>query len=244
MQLTLHGSAPAVGLSLALHALVIAGTRMHAHHATPVRPSSVEIAIETELVDAPAPPSAPEPPPPNEPPEPAPVKVATAHPGPVAVRAVAATEPAKAIEPAPPADAPNALASDAALPHFAIATSVKVGEEGSLAKTSGAAASQGAPESDPPYAEDAVDTPARAARKVSPRYPLEAQSSGAEATVKLEIVLSATGSVLSVRALNHPGHGFEEEALAAARRTLFTAATKRGRAVPVRMAWTVEFRLQ
>ena len=60
----------------------------------------------------------------------------------------------------------------------------------------------------------------------------------------LEIVLSSSGVVQTVRALSHPGHGFEESALVEARKTPFSPAMKRGRAVPVRMIWIVEFQLQ
>jgi protein TonB len=245
MQLTPNGSPPALLISLALHVLAFvgAGIRSHRTASTQAAPR-LEISIESEVAEVPLPAPAPEPSA-NEAPAPAPVGTAAVHHEPVAVHAVTATAPKVAPESAPPADAPATVANDMELPHFSIAASIKATPGGSLAEKSGAAtAFEGAPAGDAPYTDDAVDVPARAVKKVSPRYPLQARSSGAEATVKLEIVLSSTGVVESVRALSHPGHGFEEEAIAAARRTPFTPAMKRGRAVPVRMAWTVEFQLQ
>jgi TonB family protein len=246
VSLTSNGSSPALLISLAFHAVAVAGAGLQPFHVRPMRSATpLEIPVEIEAAPPPLSLPTPQPPPQNEASVAAPSKAAAVRREPVAVRAVAATEPKAAPQPAPPADAPVALTGGAQLPHFSIATSITAAPAESLAKTSGAAtAFQGTPDRDAPYAEDAVDVPARAAKKVAPRYPLEAQSSGTEATVKMEIVLSSSGVVQTVRALNHPGHGFEEEAIAAAHRTPFTPAMKRGQAVPVRMAWTVEFRLQ
>ncbi len=226
-------------MSLVMHVGALAAAGMQ-RRPPPLASALVEIAIDAE--PEPAPPSPKEEAAPNTTPAPTPVKVA-AHHETLAVHAVAATE-AKPLE-APPADAPHASVSDDALPHFTIATSTSANGGQSLAKTSGTATTfEGPPNEDAPYAEGAVDIPARAARKVTPRYPSQAQSNGLEGSVKLEIVLSSAGAVESVRALSHLGHGFEEQAIAAARKTPFTPAMKHGRAVPVRMAWTVEFRLQ
>jgi TonB family protein len=244
VQLNANGSSPALLISLAFHALAVVGAGMQRHRPTTMRAATpLEISVESEAAALSPPIPTPEPAP-NEAAAPTPLRAAAVHHEPVAIRAVAATEPKAAAQPAP-AEAPPAFASDAELPRFSIATSIAAALGANLAKASGTAtALQGAPDGILPYAEDAVDVRARALKKVSPRYPLQAQSNGAEATVKMEIVLSSIGVVESVRALNHPGQGFEEEAIAAARRTPFTPAMKRGRAVAVRMAWTVEFRLQ
>jgi TonB family protein len=226
-------------MSLVMHFGALAAAGLPHRPPPQVESAVVEIAIDTE--PAPVPPAKEEPVP-NTPPEPAPVKAAVHHEA-LAVHAVAATE-SKPTE-TPPADAPPAMVSDDALPHFTIATSTSANSGQSLAKKSGTATTfEGPTNEDAPYAEGAVDVPARAARKVTPRYPSQAQSNGLEGSVKLEIVLSSTGVVESVRALSHVGHGFEEEAIAAARKTPFTPAMKHGRAVAVRMAWTVEFQLQ
>jgi TonB family protein len=241
MQLTFTSAPSVLGVSLAMHLGVFVAAGMHRPSPRPVETTAVEIAIEAEAPPALPPPK--EEPVPNDVPAHPPVKEATVHHEALAVRAVAATTP-KA-EDTPPAEAPHALVSDDALPHFTIATSPAGTRGESLAKSSGTATTlEGPPNDDAPYAEGAVDVPARPTRQVKPRYPLQAQSSGIEGLVKLEIVVSSSGVVESVRAVSHPGHGFEDEAIAAARKTSFTPARKHGRAVPVRMLWTVEFRLQ
>jgi periplasmic protein TonB len=240
VQPKLTASSSAIGMSLATHigALVAAGAHGHPPLRTDLAPQEISIDAEPPPAAIPL-----EEPAPNEVPEPAPVKTVAVHREALAVRAVAATE--SRAEATAPADAPRALAGDDALPHFTIATSPNGTGSRNLAQSSGTATIfEGAPNDDALYGAGSVDVPARAARQVRPRYPLQAQSSGIEGCVKLEIVLTNAGVVESVRALTHPGHGFEEEAIAAARKTPFTAAMKRGRAVAVRMAWTVEFQLQ
>jgi TonB family protein len=241
MQLTFTSAPSLLGVSLAMHLGVFAAAGMHDPPHARVETTAVEVAIETEAPPAPAPPK--DEPVPDDVPAPAPVREAPVHREALAVRTVVATAPKS--EDTPPAEAPHAVVSDDALPHFTITTSPAGAGGQNLAKSSGAATTfEGAPDDDAPYAEGAVDVPARPAHPVRPRYPLQAQSSGIEGLVKLEIVLTSGGVVQSVRALSHPGHGFEDEAIAAARKTPFTPAMKRGRAVPVRMVWTVEFQLQ
>jgi len=48
--------------------------------------------------------------------------------------------------------------------------------------------------------------------------------------------------VVSARALQHAGYGFDEAAMAALRTYRFAPAKRNGRAVAVRMKWTVDFR--
>ena len=236
----LRGSAPAVGLSIALHgAVLLAGVRM-----PPGRVHAEAQPVAAVLVEEEAP--ATPPPPPPSPAEdvqanhvlaPAPLH---APPSGLSVHHdahVVAAQPVAA--PAP------AMTSDDALPHFTIASS----NVPPSAPTSAAAAVPTAPPAassvdEAPVGEGFVDVPAHAKTKVRPTYPFEAQSSGLQGTVKLEIVLSTTGAVEDVRALTRLGHGFEAAAIAAARRTPFTPAMKAGRPVRVRMAWTVEFELQ
>jgi TonB family protein len=91
--------------------------------------------------------------------------------------------------------------------------------------------------------EQAVDSPARLLRGGTPSYPSEARADGVEADVKLELVVSAAGSVEDVRVVRRAGHGLDEAATLAARQFRFTPAVKHGRAVRVRMSWAVEFRL-
>jgi TonB family protein len=95
-----------------------------------------------------------------------------------------------------------------------------------------------------PLAESAVDGRARLTRGVQPTYPAEARAAGFQGSVALELVVAASGAVESARVVGPVGHGLDEAALAAARQFRFAPATKGGHAVPVRMAWSVEFRLR
>lgn len=95
-------------------------------------------------------------------------------------------------------------------------------------------------------AEADVTTRARRVGGVDPAYPPDAAAQGVELTSPLafEIVVDPTGRVTSARELGHAGYGFDEAAAAALRAFRFSPATRAGRAVWVRMRWTVEFRLE
>lgn len=95
-----------------------------------------------------------------------------------------------------------------------------------------------------PVAEAAVDVPARLLRGSPPAYPREAAQAELEADVPLEIVVDARGHVQSARVLRQVGNGLEAASLKALRAYHFSAAILKGRATPVRMKWTMVFRLQ
>jgi len=94
--------------------------------------------------------------------------------------------------------------------------------------------------------ESNVSVRARKIAGAAPAYPTEAADDGVEldAPLPFEIVVDASGRVTSVSALGHAGHGFDEAAMAALRTYRFSPAERDGRAVAVRMRWTVDFRLQ
>jgi TonB family protein len=77
-----------------------------------------------------------------------------------------------------------------------------------------------------------------------PAYPAEAIAQGVElsAPIPFEIVVDASGRVVSSRPLRHAGYGFDEAAAAALRTYRFSPAKRNGHAVAVRMKWTVDFR--
>jgi protein TonB len=132
--------------------------------------------------------------------------------------------------------------------HFTMAIG-SIGSTGAgAADGHGAAGAQGiasAPVADAsPVSESTVDSRARLVRGVAPSYPSPARAEGVEGSVRLELVVSPSGSVESARVLRGIGHGLDEAALDAARRFAFAPAIKAGRAVRVRMGWSVEFRLQ
>jgi protein TonB len=74
-------------------------------------------------------------------------------------------------------------------------------------------------------------------------YPEQARRDGVEGDVRLELLVTADGTVTEVRVLEPAGHGFDEVAAKAARQILFRPAERGGRAVAVRIPWTLKFRL-
>jgi TonB family protein len=146
----------------------------------------------------------------------------------------------------PQADTSSVLTSDTTdtTPRFTLIVSAGAPGAGGRA-VSGSARSDVAQAGDPEGAlpERAVDKPARLVRGETPAYPSEARAEGVEADVKLELVVSPSGTVDDVRVVRRAGHGLDEAAAVAARQFRFAPAVKDGRAVRVRMSWAVEFRL-
>ena len=105
------------------------------------------------------------------------------------------------------------------------------------------APASGAP-SDEVFSEKAVSQSARLTSTLRPEYPAAARALGVEATVVLEIVVDRQGNVVDARVARGAGYGFEESALRALRTARFTPAIRNDVAVRVRMAWTVDFRLE
>lgn len=89
-----------------------------------------------------------------------------------------------------------------------------------------------------------VDVPATLRTSAAVVYPAEARDASIEADVPVEIVVEATGSVSAARALSKHGLGLEEAAVRAVRAYSFSPARRQGRAVRVRMRWTVRFQLR
>ena len=98
------------------------------------------------------------------------------------------------------------------------------------------------------YGPDAVDrapAPAGGIDAVVGRltYPEIAIASGVEGDVEVEVVVNADGTVRSARALNDPGLGLAEAAVAAVRASTFVPAQRQGQAVNSRLLLTVPFRI-
>jgi protein TonB len=74
-------------------------------------------------------------------------------------------------------------------------------------------------------------------------YPPGARERGLEGNVKLKILVSDQGRVLSVRVLRPAGNGFDEVARSLVKRFRFRPGTRGGRSVPVWVPWTYKFRL-
>lgn len=75
-------------------------------------------------------------------------------------------------------------------------------------------------------------------------YPAEAKREGLEGIVSLELVIGADGIVISARLLEPAGHGFDEAALAAAKRFVFKPALRDGKPVAAKIRYAYTFRLE
>jgi protein TonB len=89
-----------------------------------------------------------------------------------------------------------------------------------------------------------VDGKARLVDGAPPAYPNGARADGIEGDVGLELVVDAFGAVEAARVVRSAGHGLDEAAILSARHFRFAPAIKDGRAVRVRMGWSVQFRLR
>ncbi|MFO0738213.1 MAG: TonB family protein [Labilithrix sp.] len=217
-----------IAVSGAIHATVFASLAF----TTPRTPETGPCAAETSLIletpeDGPTPP-APTPPMPAPPITPKSSEARDAHHHPP-VRPPAAAAPdllARFMMAIPATNAPDTTGE---------------GGLGTVADREGTAAD---PMPETTYGEDEVSTPATLLSNVDATYPTEAWSSGVEADVPVEIVVDARGSVVSARVVTRAGHGFDDAALASIRSYRFAAAQRDGRAVRVRVRWSIQFRLR
>ena len=76
-----------------------------------------------------------------------------------------------------------------------------------------------------------------------PEFPEAARAEGATGVVALELEISETGAVTDAVVLEPAGHGFDEAALAAARKLVFTPAEVDGKPAPVRIEYRFAFTL-
>lgn len=94
-----------------------------------------------------------------------------------------------------------------------------------------------------PTDEYLLSRPPQLMNEVRPVYPPEAKAANIEGSVKVEILIDAEGRVREVKVLSGPGHGMNESALEAARQLRFRPAEASGKAVAVRVPFTVNFKL-
>ena len=77
---------------------------------------------------------------------------------------------------------------------------------------------------------------------VQPAFTQEAQDAGVTGKVRVEITISATGAVTAAKVIAGLGHGLDEAALDAAKRSTFSPATRCGE--PVETTFTIGMRFQ
>ncbi|HMI87702.1 MAG TPA: TonB family protein [Polyangiaceae bacterium] len=144
--------------------------------------------------------------------------------------------------PASALEAPSESPPDFTLPSVG-AASRGAAPAGSFIAT-GASHAHGAGSFDPVFPESAVDTRASLLSSVPVIYPEAARAAGIEVDVLLDLDIDGDGHVTNARARSAPALGLADAALRAVRGYRFTPARRAGRAVAVRMRWTVAFRLQ
>jgi TonB family protein len=96
----------------------------------------------------------------------------------------------------------------------------------------------------------AADTPAgqltrapAVIQQATPEYPAEARAQGLTGSVTLEIEISDAGEVTAAQVTASAGHGFDEAALAAARKLRFSPAEIDGKPAAVRIEYRFDFTL-
>jgi protein TonB len=220
------------GSSLLLHAGLAVGVRSLP---PPARSTDVAIVV-TESKPAP-----------KVPPPPAPPPKAAPKPAPPAAKAPKAA-PAPAPEPAPaPAPAPVAAAGDG--PGLPVGPGGDGTGNGTGKGIGGNAATPAPSAARPAAAPPPQDTCAepmvkpKAIAVVEPAYTESARAAGLQGRVRVEITVGPDGRVTNARVLQGLGQGLDEAAIAAARASTFSAATRCGRAVPATFTIGMRFSL-
>jgi len=80
--------------------------------------------------------------------------------------------------------------------------------------------------------------------KAKLQYPLRAKKLGVEGMVILEADIDGKGNIINVRIIKKAGFGFDEAAVNMIKMSKFTPAYSNGKAVPVRMRFTILFKLE
>ncbi|HEY1697445.1 MAG TPA: TonB-dependent receptor [Polyangiaceae bacterium] len=128
----------------------------------------------------------------------------------------------------------------AALACSALALSWAAGARAQPANAADAGADAPADAAPPPHEETL--TPPVLRTRAEAVYPPDALRDRLEATVGLELTVDETGSVVDARVTAPAGHGFDEAALAAARKFTFEPAKKNGGAIRSTVQFAYEFR--
>ncbi len=95
-----------------------------------------------------------------------------------------------------------------------------------------------------PYDSPSEVVPPRLLHFESAPYPSQAQKQGLEASVVLQIEVGLDGKVKEVQVRETAGNGFDEAAVAAAKRFVFEPATRGGSPVAARILYRYEFKLE
>lgn len=226
--------------SLLLHGAVLAKA-MWPHAAEVVQAIAEPIAIEASVVDLPLPS-----PPPADANAPA-AAAAVKAPLPVAHARSPVVAAAPAIEVHEPANGAPVEPASVAAPRFVLPGSISFASTARPAQPPGGGQVVGAAPSGGPGAvldENQVSARGRLLSSAPAVYPADARLAEIEGDVVVELVVDVTGRVIDAHSITRLGYGLEAAATTAVRAYRFQPALKDGVPVPVRMRWTVEFRLR
>jgi protein TonB len=224
----------ALGFSSVLHA---AALLVPAGHPDRSGGNNEEIAVEPVTEPVPAP-ETPEP----EPTAKSPADVVLAMPKRTRPDPVVPPDREETRHPSTPTAAPPADTTSDDTPRFTIAIGAAANDANGVVSPAGAAGPRA--DDTAPIPEQSVDGQARLVRGLAPTYPDVARADGVEGDVRLELVVGLSGTVEGARVVRGVGHGLDDAALRAVQQFRFAPATKAGRAVRVRMGWSMQFRLR
>ena len=145
-----------------------------------------------------------------------------------------------------PETPPAFVAAAPALPRFTVSsgTAAFTGVQVAATVDGAGRAARGQGDDDVVHAASSVQVAARLVQSVTAAYPTHARADEIEGDVEVEIVVDREGRVLEARVTRPAGHGLDEAALSAVRAYRFSPAQRAGRAVRVRMPWSIQFRLR
>jgi protein TonB len=183
-------------------------------------------------------------------------------PKPIAVPKQVLTKPAEpppAEAPPPSSPTPAGHPAMTALPDFGISLGGSVGggiaiPSGGGGRGEGRAGALGAgaekraraPAAQPAGSAEApcTEEPTKAAfrERVAPQYTDDARSANIEGRVRVEVTINAEGDVIASRVIEGLGHGLDESALVAVKRTKFRPITRCGKSIAAPKPFVVPYR--
>jgi protein TonB len=257
------GSLAAFSISLALHLAVAIWFGLRPPMFKPVRPQPpIEVMLvparplpaaeaggggrtEEQLVRAPPPDIAPRPARPRTPRPAAPRAAPPPAPAPMAPVLPQARE----VDPAPASEAASVADDEALAPAVAGAPDLGIGTGGlggSGGGTGGGVGSGTGTGTGPGPGRGVVEVKPRELRRPSYAemrrlYPEEARRDGRQAKIRLQLLVDTSGRVADVRVVRAAGYGFDEAAVALARRFLFEPGRRDGRPAAMWITLTYSF---
>jgi protein TonB len=222
-----------VGVSLAVHALVLLWLSVTPAPVAPPRPTTELVMVEVER-----------PPPPRvEPPKPEPVQVTRPPPRRLAFRRPAPPPPNEPPPPESKAAEPPPVVVGLTLRSTTTAGTFDAPVGNTLAGKPPDKAVDPSTVRPSPVPLYELDSQPTVIGDVRIPYPEDARSRGIEGTVVLSVLVDETGRVRTVKVLSGPGGGLDQAAAKAVERIRFRPATRKGQPVAAQITYRYTFLL-